>query len=357
MPATLHLFARALDRVGHTAFDTFFSLSSTFSLASLASGLLIAAIAIGASRLRRRGRISLRLLGRALRPRRAAMGASGKADLGYFFFNTFSAGGVIGWGLLSQMQVSDWTTNGLARVFGRSEAHASGVPAAALTTLVLFIAYELAYWLDHWLCHNIPALWEIHKVHHSAEALTPLTNFRVHPVETLTFYNIAALFTGLANGALSYGLGPRSGHISLLGVDAAIFLYMFTIAHLQHSHVWISFDGWLGRLVLSPAHHQIHHSTDERHFGSNLGSALAIWDWMFGTLYVPSARRETLKFGVAGATAETHTVTGTLITPMIESAKALARCLRRDASGYNASALSIRSGGSLSAGAKPNTRP
>jgi sterol desaturase/sphingolipid hydroxylase (fatty acid hydroxylase superfamily) len=327
MPTILHLVIGALERVGHTAYDTFFSLNSTFSIASLASALVIAAVAISAARLRRRGRIGLRLLTRALRPRPAAHGASGKADLGYFFFNTFSAGGLIGWGLLSQAQVSAWTAGGLTALFGRSSAHHAGVLAAGVTTLVLFLAYELAYWLDHWLCHNVPALWEIHKVHHTAEALSPLTNFRVHPIESLTFYNIAALFTGVANGALAYGLGP-SGRLSLLGVDAAIFTYMFTVAHLQHSHVWISFNGWLGRVVLSPAHHQIHHSTDERHFGSNLGSALAIWDWMFGTLYVPAARRECLKFGVAGATAAAHTVTGALITPMVEAAKVLARSFR-----------------------------
>jgi sterol desaturase/sphingolipid hydroxylase (fatty acid hydroxylase superfamily) len=357
MPAILHLLSGALDRVGHTAFDTFFLFNSTFSLASLASALVIAAFAIVFARLRRRGRIGFRLLGRALAPRRAAIGASGKADLGFFFFNTFSAGGLIGWGLLSQTQVSDWTARALIGAFGRSEAHASGPLAAGLTTLALFLAYELAYWVDHWLSHNVPALWEIHKVHHTAEALSPLTNFRVHPLETLKFYNVAALLTGAANGALVYGLGPQRGHLSLYGVDAAIFIYMFTIAHLQHSHVWISFDGWLGRLVLSPAHHQIHHSTDERHFGSNLGSALAIWDWLFGTLYVPAARREPLSFGVAGATAAAHTVTGTLITPVTEAGRALARSFGRPRAGYSAEALSIRSGGSLSAGVNPNTRP
>jgi sterol desaturase/sphingolipid hydroxylase (fatty acid hydroxylase superfamily) len=42
--------------------------------------------------------------------------------------------------------------------------------------------------------------------------------------------------------------------------------------------------------VHSPAHHQIHHSTDPRHFDRNLGYALSIWDWAFGTLWVPERR-------------------------------------------------------------------
>ncbi len=317
------ILSGAFHRVAHTALDTFFSFNSTFSLASLVSALALAALAISVGRLRRRGRLSLRLLWRALRPRRQVLGASGKADVGFFLLNTFSAGGLIGWGLLSQAQVSGWTTKVLQSGFGQPPVHPGGAVSASLTTLVVFLAYELAYWCDHWLCHNVPALWEIHKVHHTAEALSPLTNFRVHPVETLTFYNIAALFTGLANGAMAYALGGQAGHLTILGVDAAIFVYMFTVAHLQHSHVWLSFGGWLGRLLLSPAHHQVHHSRDERHFGRNLGSGLAIWDWLFGTLYVPAASREPLVFGVAGATQAAHTVTGTLITPVIEAAMTL----------------------------------
>lgn len=329
MPVLLHVLAGAVDRVQLTTLNTFFQLGSTFSLASLFSALVIAAAAVTIGRLRRRGRISLRLLGKALRPRPAVFGASGKADLGFFFFNNFSAGGVIGWALLSQAQVSVWTTTALTRAFGQAAARHSGFDTALATTLILFLAYDLAYWIDHWLSHNVPCLWEIHKVHHTAEALSPLTNFRVHPLETLKFYNIAAVFTGAANGAVVYAMGPNHGRVSLLGADVAVVAFMFTLAHLQHTHVWLSFRGLLGRLLLSPAHHQIHHSADVRHFGCNLGSALAVWDLMFGTLYVPAAKREALTFGVAGATQAAHTVTGSLITPMVEAAKTLARAWPR----------------------------
>ena len=35
--------------------------------------------------------------------------------------------------------------------------------------------------------HRVPALWEFHKVHHSAEVLTPLTEWRQHPLELMLF--------------------------------------------------------------------------------------------------------------------------------------------------------------------------
>ncbi len=32
-------------------------------------------------------------------------------------------------------------------------------------------------------------------------------------------------------------------------------------------------------MIYSPAHHQIHHSTNPDHFGKNLGAFLTLWDW------------------------------------------------------------------------------
>lgn len=314
----LHLLSDAAGRVQRASVDTFFGLGSTFSLASLLGALVLAVVVIAARRLRRRGRLSARLLLKALWPRRAVLGASGRADVGFFLLNTFSVGGLIGWALLSQGAVAVWTAKALASL-GPTPWPATGAGPAFVTSLAMFLAYELAYWIDHWLCHNVPALWEIHKVHHTAQALSPLTNFRVHPLETLTFYNIAALFTGAAAGALDHLFGAGHGRAALFGTDVLFLAFMFSVAHLHHSHVWIAFRGPWARVLMSPAAHQVHHSTDPRHFGRNLGNALALWDWLFGTLYVPAARREPLVFGVAGETGDVHSVTGSLITPVVRA--------------------------------------
>jgi sterol desaturase/sphingolipid hydroxylase (fatty acid hydroxylase superfamily) len=316
--------SNALARIAQASAETFFSLSSTFSLASLASALVVAAVVVAAGRLRRRGRLNLKVVARALWPRRAVFGASGKADLGFFFLNTFSTGGLIGWGLLSQVQISLWTYRALAAIGPAPRVHPTGIAAAGLATVVMFATYELAYWCDHWLSHNVPALWELHKVHHTAEALSPLTNFRVHPLESLHFYNLVAILTGVADGALAWGLGPAHGRLMLLRTDVLALSFMFTAAHLQHTHIWLSFRGVLGRIVMSPAAHQIHHSVDPAHHGRNLGNAFALFDWLFGTLHIPEARREPLTFGVPGETEAAHGVTGSLITPLLNAARVLA---------------------------------
>lgn len=49
---------------------------------------------------------------------------------------------------------------------------------------------------------------------------------------------------------------------------------------------------------MSPAAHQIHHSTNPKHFDKNFGGAFAFWDWMFGTLHVPHDKREVHEVGL-----------------------------------------------------------
>ena len=55
--------------------------------------------------------------------------------------------------------------------------------------------------------------------------------------------------------------------------------------------------GVLAYILQSPAHHQIHHSTDPRHFDKNLGYCLSVWDYVFGTLYIPQ-KNEKVTFGL-----------------------------------------------------------
>jgi sterol desaturase/sphingolipid hydroxylase (fatty acid hydroxylase superfamily) len=74
---------------------------------------------------------------------------------------------------------------------------------------------------------------------------------------------------------------------------------------------------------MSPAHHQIHHSRNPAHFNKNLGSCLAVWDWMFGTLYIPAAENERLEFGVEPDREHAHTIRGELIAPFIRAAQML----------------------------------
>ena len=210
----------------------------------------------------------------------------------------------------------------LTALFGASpQITAPWLLVGAVTTVAQVLALELGYWGLHYAFHKVPALWELHKVHHSAEVMTPLTEWRQHPIEFVAFGNVLTLATGGAYGVFSWLFGPDAQPITLFQVNIILVLHFATFHHLRHSGVWIAARGWLGRLMHSPAHHQIHHSTDPRHFDRNLGYALSVWDWVFGTLVIPE-RRGRVKLGVEGE-APYRGLLDTLIRPMVAGARKL----------------------------------
>jgi len=193
--------------------------------------------------------------------------------------------------------------------------------AGGLTTVLQFLVFELCYWALHFAFHRIPSLWEIHKVHHSAEVLTPLTTARLHPIEFIAFANSGGLALGVTYGMTRWLFGEGAAPFELFHLNILLLLYLATSHHLRHSGIWIAATGWLGRVVHSPAHHRIHHSTDPRHFDRNMGYALSLFDWIFGTLYIPE-RHGRVNLGVPEDAPHTG-VLDTLIRPLRNAALVL----------------------------------
>lgn len=299
---------------------TFLSTGSTHSLAALAVSLLLfVALAIPRGR-----QVRLAVLRRALFPNRLWRSASGRTDAAFFALGILFAGLLIGWAIFSAEQV-----RALASLL-LGPAPAPWLPGwarAGLATAILFLAYEFAYWLDHWLMHRVPLFWHFHKVHHQAESLSLLTNARVHPVETIGFYNLLALVLGLCAALIERAIGTFDV-VAIGGTNALIMLAAVLVAHLQHSHLWVGFGPRWGRLLMGPAHHQIHHSADPLHFNKNLGSSLALFDRLFGTFHMPLPDREKLRFGVDDAETAPHGARAALLTPFVAAAAQIGTGLR-----------------------------
>jgi len=99
----------------------------------------------------------------------------------------------------------------------------SGSIAVALAlTLALFVTNDFLRWLAHYLMHRVPALWEFHKVHHSAEALNFATARRFHPVDALLSRLITALGAVLVNGLF---IGLFGDHLTIITVAGANLLW------------------------------------------------------------------------------------------------------------------------------------
>ena len=94
------------------------------------------------------------------------------------------------------------------------------------------------------------------------------------------------------------------------------------IGNLRHSMVWISY-GPLNHVLVSPAMHQIHHSTLDKHFDLNCGWAFSFWDRMFGTIYVPKEREE-FPMGLGDGTDGTwHDLRTMYVRPVVAAANLL----------------------------------
>src|SRR5208337_209423 len=126
---------------------------------------------------------------------------------------------------------SDLVIRTLRAAFG---SHApSTAPDWALRpgiTLFVFLGFEFGYYVDHYLKHKISFLWEFHKPHHTAEVLTPLTVFRVHPIDTLIFLNIVAVFTGLFHGVFIYAAGKDVNIYVIDGTNIITVAFLFLSA-------------------------------------------------------------------------------------------------------------------------------
>lgn len=314
---TMHPIAEA---VAGRAAAMFLSPASLLSVQAMGCALLIALI-FTVSRRRRDRPLRLRVIRRALFPRRLIASRSGRADIKMFLFNALAATSLFGWAIISAGSVYRGVGLMLTALFG--SAPAAPIPhwlGMGIATITLFLAFEFAYWLDHFLSHKIPLLWHFHKVHHSAESLSPLTNYRIHPVNSVIFINIVALVTGSAGAALTYLLGGEPGLLTIGGVNILLVASTWLLTHLLHTHLWIAFRGPAGRLFQSPAHHQLHHSSAPAHRDCNFGASLALFDWLFGTLIIPPRKRPALLFGVTGETSR-HDLPGIFVAPFVDAAR------------------------------------
>jgi len=222
--------------------------------------------------------------------------------------------GLLGAKAMTALLVGSW---------GWEPPHTLSVTGIAAAAVGWFVLHDFVNYCTHVLFHRIPLLWSFHRVHHSAEVLTPATAFRVHPVELLAFAAIQAPVLGTAAVLYQNILGEEQRITMVFGVSVFTFVSGILGSHLRHSHVWFSYGPVLNRVFMSPAHHQIHHSVDAHHWNKNFAVKLAVWDALFGTLYLPG-RREALSVGLPDADRREFTsVSGLYLSPFVRAFQAL----------------------------------
>jgi sterol desaturase/sphingolipid hydroxylase (fatty acid hydroxylase superfamily) len=289
-----------------------------------------AVLGVAATMAVRRRRLSFRQIRRLGWPKRLLQNPSTMLDAKLYLFGAYCILAQIalvgGFTLLSvkgTLAALDWAFGARPDPIGPSYL------VTGATMLLVFLAVEFGYWFSHWLMHTIPALWEFHKVHHSAKVLTPLTELRQHPLEIMLFPLLIGAASSIAQGPMVWCFGASAQALSPVSANWISMFFWFTSVHLRHTELPIYATGLLGRLIQTPGHHQVHHSVEPRHFNKNLGYCLSIWDWAFGTLYIPS-KDEKLTYGLGHPDSPLETVLGSIFAPFGRAAVHLTRGLGWD---------------------------
>ena len=256
--------------------------------------------------------------------RKVWLSSSSRADLKLLLINRFIFV-FIRPALLTQLAVATMiyhALHGQSLVSSASFSNLSDVIIICLFSITYFVLDDFSRFFLHRLMHKFPALWAFHKIHHSAQSLTPLTIFRTHPVEGLLFGLRTALVQGFLISLFIYAFGDRVDLITIFGINAAVFIFHGLGSNLRHSHIQIRYPHWLEYILISPAQHQVHHSVAERHYDRNFGVALAVWDWMFGSLCHSEAGDH--KFGLDDNTGDgVNNLSSLYWKPFLESFDAL----------------------------------
>jgi len=136
-----------------------------------------------------------------------------------------------------------------------------------ITWVVGFVLYDLTYYVQHRLHHEIKLLWATHIVHHHGEEFNLSTALRQTSTGWLwkwMFY-IPMIVIGV----------PAEVFITVGGLN---LLYQFWV-HTEH----IPKLGFIEKIFVTPSNHRVHHAKNPEYIDANYGGVFILWDRMFGT--------------------------------------------------------------------------
>lgn len=147
---------------------------------------------------------------------------------------------------------------------------------------ILFICEDFLFWLEHFVDHHVRLFWAVHVTHHSSEEYNLTTGFRSSVF--MPFYRYLYFIP-----------------LALLGFRPMDILFMYAITQLYgilvHTQYLKKTPRWLGYILVTPAHHRVHHASNIPYLDKNMGMALIIWDRIFGT-FADEQEDEVIRYGI-----------------------------------------------------------
>lgn len=257
-------------------------------------------------------------------------------DAFYMFFNFFLFSLII-YNALSNVVVNLFN-NGILAVSGfnlKASNPLNSLPYWSVLLIGMVIRDFIQWWV-HRLLHWSPRLWEFHKVHHSVAQMGFAAQLRYHWMEnivyrTLEYLPLALLGYGLYDFFIIHIFALAWGHFNhanitvpgyvsggvvgaLIGIvlaNSLLDVHLFDGASVAAKWgIWaasvavgaLALGPVMRKLFNSPEMHIWHHAYDlpeGRRYGVNFGLTLAIWDYLFGTAYIPREGRD-IRLGFPG---------------------------------------------------------
>jgi len=156
------------------------------------------------------------------------------------------------------------------------------ITTTIVTLAVLFVLVDFAEYWFHRAAHRVRFMWASHAVHHSS------TRFNLTAAVRLPW-------TGALSGAVFFFLPLALIGFHPLAVTAMALLnliYQFFL-HTEHGPRL----GPLEWVLNTPAHHRVHHASNEGCLDKNFSGVFIIWDRLFGT-FAEAPQDEKLRFGL-----------------------------------------------------------
>lgn len=145
-----------------------------------------------------------------------------------------------------------------------------------LQLVIFFVLLDFVQWFTHRLLHRFLFLWKFHKVHHSVKEMGFAAHLRYHWVENI-FYKPLKTFVVMLLG----GFEPEYAFV--------VHFVAISIGHFNHANVKITW-GVFKYVFNNPVMHLYHHAytlPKEKKHGVNFGISLSVWDYIFGSSYIP----------------------------------------------------------------------
>jgi len=142
------------------------------------------------------------------------------------------------------------------------------VQSSWLLYVIAFLALDFAgYWV-HRLAHSVNFFWNNHIVHHSSEEFNLACALR----QSISVY--FRIYAFLLIPAAIFGVPQQ-----VIAVVGPLHLFAQFWYHTRH----IGRMGVLEYIIVTPAHHRVHHAINPEYLDKNYGQIFIFWDRMFGT--------------------------------------------------------------------------